>query len=152
LLETDAAKLLARGSVADHPVSVVATWGLSFQRIEDRSVASGDLLRLCAFLSPQAIPLSLLEHRADALPAESELVAAIGDRVSLNEAIAALLDYSLVSRLGDQLTLHGLVQAVVRDSLSDHDSRLWAGAAVRMLAAAFPAESDDPTTWADCQE
>jgi hypothetical protein len=138
LLETNLAQLLAEGRAADHPGSVVATWALSFRRVEATWSASADLLRLCAFLSPEAIPLSLLEQAAGELPPESGLGAAIGDRVSLNRVISVLLDYSLVSRLGDRLTLHGLVQAVMRDSLSSPDRQLWSSSTIRMLAAAFP--------------
>jgi hypothetical protein len=150
LLQTNLARLLAEGRVANHPGSVVATWALSFQRVGERSAAAADLLRLCAFLSPAAIPLGLLEQAAG-VPAESELAAAIGDRVGLNRAISALLDYSLLSRQGDRLTLHGLVQAVVRDSLPDPDRQLWASGAVRTLAAAFPTESDQPASWSQCR-
>jgi tetratricopeptide (TPR) repeat protein len=152
LLETNLARLLDEGKVANHPGSVVTTWDLSLQRIEERSAASADLLRLCAFLSPEAIPLSLLEQAAGALPAESGLAAVIGDRVGLNQLISVLLDYSLLSREGDRLTLQRLVQVVVRDSLSEADPQPWASTAVRMLAAAFPTESEEPARWAECQE
>jgi hypothetical protein len=86
--------------------------------------AEVSLLRFCAFLSPEAIPLSLLQQSASALPPESEMVAAIEEGISLNRAVSALLDYSLTSRLGDRLTVHGPVQAVVRDSLSDAGRQL----------------------------
>src|SRR5262249_14178047 len=44
LLETNLAKLLGEGRVADHPASVVTTWNLSFQRVAERSPPAGDLL------------------------------------------------------------------------------------------------------------
>jgi hypothetical protein len=44
----------------DHPASVATTWLLSFERVEQRSPASADLLRVCAFLAPDAIPEELL--------------------------------------------------------------------------------------------
>src|SRR5262249_26179600 len=121
LLKTNPTNLLAEGRVANHPASVIAVWALSFQHVAEQSSAAADLLRLCAFLSTEAISLSLLEGAAEALPSESDLVAAIVNRLSLNRAIALLLDYSLLSRQDDRLTLHGLVQAVVRDFLSGAD-------------------------------
>src|SRR6202043_3935930 len=43
--------LLRRGKFPiDHPDSVVATWSLSFQQVEQESFAAADLLRLLAFL------------------------------------------------------------------------------------------------------
>ena len=44
-----------RGRVSRYPVPVVTTWSLSFRRVEEKSLAAADLLRLCAFLSPDAI-------------------------------------------------------------------------------------------------
>jgi tetratricopeptide (TPR) repeat protein len=153
LLETSQAEVLAEGKVANHPRSVVATWHLSFQRVEERSPASADLLRLCAFLSPEPIPLSLLlEQEPSVLPPESSLATLVGDRASLNQVISGLFDYSLASREGDQLRLHGLVQAVARDSLSSADGEAWASSAVRMLAAAYPSNSEEPVVWSRCHE
>jgi tetratricopeptide (TPR) repeat protein len=152
LLETNLAKLLAEGRVANHPESVVATWGLSFKRVQESSSGATDLLRLCAFLSAEAIPLTLLEQAFVGLPPEAALRTAIADRMSLNRTISVLLNYSLMSREDDRLTLHRLVQAVVRDSLTGPDRQLWAGSAVRMLVATFPTESDEPDNWVQCRE
>jgi len=49
--------LKARGGlVPDHPGSVATTWSLSFAQVQVRSAAAVDLLRVCAFLHPDAIP------------------------------------------------------------------------------------------------
>ena len=40
-----------RARVPDHPEPVATTWSLSFARVEEKSPAAADLLRLCAFLS-----------------------------------------------------------------------------------------------------
>src|SRR5579884_814205 len=52
------------GIAADHP-PVAATWSLSFQKVEQTSPASTDLLRLCAFLAPDAIPEEIFTEGAD---------------------------------------------------------------------------------------
>src|SRR6266446_4022795 len=49
--------LKERGGVApDYPESVATTWSLAFQKVEQSNPAASDLLRLCAFLHPDAIP------------------------------------------------------------------------------------------------
>ncbi|HEY7355236.1 MAG TPA: helix-turn-helix transcriptional regulator, partial [Ktedonobacterales bacterium] len=49
--------LRQRGGMAqDHPDSVATTWALSFAQVEQRSPLAADLLRLCAWLHPDAIP------------------------------------------------------------------------------------------------
>jgi len=47
---------------------VATTWLLSFQQTEQQAPAA-DLLRLCAFLAPDDIPLSMLVAGAEHLPA-----------------------------------------------------------------------------------
>src|SRR5438874_641070 len=48
--------LSARGGlVPDHPEPVATTWSLSFEQVEKRSAVAADLLRVCAFLYPDAI-------------------------------------------------------------------------------------------------
>ena len=44
-----------RGLGDDHP-PVATTWSLAFQKVEEKNPAAADLLRLCAFLQPDAIP------------------------------------------------------------------------------------------------
>jgi hypothetical protein len=49
--------LQQRGRIpSDHPEPVTTTFSLSFHRIEQANHAAADLLRLCAFLDPDAIP------------------------------------------------------------------------------------------------
>jgi hypothetical protein len=64
------ADLLAEGapSKKDYPDTVLTTWTLAFQRVEEQMPAAGDLLRLCAFLAPDAIPRDLLSGYAPNLP------------------------------------------------------------------------------------
>jgi hypothetical protein len=45
--------------VTDHPEPVATTWLLSFTKVEEVNRAAADLLRLCAFMHPDAIPEEL---------------------------------------------------------------------------------------------
>src|SRR6202043_1187429 len=53
-------QLLQERRGTDHPKPVATTWNISFRDIELQNPAAADLLRLCAFLAPDAIPETIL--------------------------------------------------------------------------------------------
>ncbi len=134
--------LLARHSrlMLDYPDTVATTWSLSFQRVEQQSPAAADVLRLCAFLAPDAIPEELLMRGMAELGADPG--AQVVDSLKLNEALGVLLKYSLVRREENEntqvLSIHRLVQIVLKDSLDQQTQRAWAERIVRTVNAAFP--------------
>jgi tetratricopeptide (TPR) repeat protein/transcriptional regulator with XRE-family HTH domain len=139
LFRTRRKDLLARRSpLLDYPGTVATTWSLSFERVERQSPAAAEVLRFCAFLAPDAIPEDLLTHGASELGAV--LAAEAGDRLKLDAAIEVLLRYSLVRRDRDThtLTIHRLVQAVLKESMDEPTRRVWAARTVRAVSAAFP--------------
>jgi tetratricopeptide (TPR) repeat protein len=141
-------ELLRRGKPDAYPDTVATTWDLSFQKASEEVPASADLLKLCAFLAPDDIPKSLLTDGVEHLP--ESLASAVKDEMKLNDAVAALKRYSLMTVADDSLSVHRLVQAVARDRLSDVDRKRWAEAAVQLVNKVFPYESYDFRTWAKC--
>jgi len=135
---------------AGYPDTVATTWLISFAEAEQQSAAAADLLRLCAFLAPDDIPLQMLRDGAEHLP--EPLAAAVADKLALNKAIAALRRYSLIEKKDDNLSVHRLVQAVTRDRLAQDEQMKWAEAAVRMVNDAFPGNSDDVRNWPVCRK
>ncbi len=136
------ALLSRRGqSSLDYPHTVASTWSLSFQKVEQADPAAADLLRLCAFLDPDAIPETIVTEGARELG--SILGPVASDPLLLNEAIQVLRRYSLVKRDPDEkiLNLHRLVQVVLKDGLSEGMQRQWAERTVRAVNAVFPQES-----------
>ena len=140
LYATHRKDLLARHShlLLDYSETVATTWSLSFRQIEQQSPAAADLLRLCAFLAPDAIPEELLARGAAELG--SALEAAAADSFELNEALEVLRRYSLVRRDGSthMLSIHPLVQTVLKESMDQQTRRAWAERTVRAINAAFP--------------
>ena len=68
----------------------------------------------------------------------------------LNEAIADVRTYSLLRRNPDHtLTIHRLVQAVLKQGMNKSTQRRWAERAVRAVNKAFPEVDYD--TWLQCQ-
>ncbi len=140
LYQTQRTELLrSRGGFADdHPESVATTWSLSFAQVEQLNPAAADLLRLCAFLAPDAIPEELLTEGAQEL---GEMLAPVAaDAYLLNQAITALRAYSLLTRdpQAQTLTVHRLVQAVLRDSMPAEIQQQWMQRAVHAVEAAYP--------------
>ncbi|HLI05304.1 MAG TPA: FxSxx-COOH system tetratricopeptide repeat protein [Ktedonobacteraceae bacterium] len=137
------------GPAADHPEPVAMTWSLSLERIKQTNAAAIELLQVCAFLHPDAIPEELLSEGAAELGAVLAPVAA--DSFELDAAIEALRRYSLLRRSSDTQTLsiHRLVQAVIVDQMDEQVQRQWAERAVRAVCKAFPEVKFD--TWQRCQ-
>lgn len=138
------------GLIEDHPAPVATTWSISFEEVEHVDPTAADLLRLCAFLDPDAIPEELLRKGATALgPA---LAAAASDDLAINRTIEALWRYSLVGRHTDSqmLSMHRLVQIVLKETMDLESQRLWAERVVRALQLAFPTHVE-PGCWDACQ-
>ena len=135
-----AALLKARGGVVpDHPEPVATTWSLSFQQVQQRSAAAADLLRVCAFLHPDAIPEEIVTEGAASLGPALEAVAQ--SPLLLNQAIGVLRSYSLLTRQPEQhlLSVHRLVQAVLKDEMDASTFHQWAERVVQAVNDALPA-------------
>ena len=135
-----------RGDLAeDHPEPVATTWSLSFERMEQRSAAAADLLRLCAFLHPDAIPEEIITQGATVLGQVLETLS--NDPLALNAALKELRAYSLVRRDPSPQTfsLHRLVQAELRDGLDEPTRKGRAERVVKAVNTAF-LEVEEPAT------
>ncbi len=150
MFRTHALALLRRGQPGtDYPATVATTWEISFQRIETESPAGAALLQLCAFFAPDDIPRDVIAAGAEHLP--EPLRAAVGDALAFDDAVRAIRRYSLIETGGEAtLSLHRLVQAVIRDRLPEAERKSWAEAAVKVVSKAFPIGSDDVRTWKEC--
>ena len=132
----------------DYPDSVATTWSIAMEQVSKESPEAADLLNLCAFLAPDGISLEMFSEGAEHLP--EPLAATATDRLAMNRAIKILRRYSLIDADGEFLSVHRLVQVVVRDRLSEDDEKRWAEIAVAILSAALPFKSSDVSTWPRC--
>ena len=126
------------GLVRSHPEPVATTWSLSFVRVQQKMPAAAELLRLCAFLAPEDIAEEMITQGAPHLGPLLEPIAR--DAYEFNQAIEVLRAYSLVQRdpSTGALSIHRLVQAVLRDALPAEEAQLWAERTVCVVNAAFP--------------
>jgi len=131
--------LTYRGALMlNHPDSVSHTLMLSFSKLEQSNPAATDLLRLCTFLHPDAIPEELFTLSASELSPLLQPLAT--DPIALNLVIGDLLKYSLVQRNPETKTLkvHRLTQVSLRDAMSEDTQRAWAERTVRDSIVSFP--------------
>lgn len=151
LYQEHSTELLKRRSALspEYPHTVATTWSLSFQQIERDDPAASDLLRLCAFLAPEAIPEEILTEGAKALSPVLKSVAS--KPLELNKAMETLYKFSLVRRNADTgtLVIHRLVQMVIKDRMNKKTRHQWARRAVRAVGYAFPAARF--SNWKRCQ-
>ena len=107
--------------------SVILTWHISFNQIREENDSAAKLLSLMSVLERQDIPQYLFHGELDDF--------------SFDNAIALLLDFSLISQDLNRRTfeMHRLVQIAMRTWLEKHNEKgLWEGIAVTMLARVFP--------------
>lgn len=145
------ALLLRRGNVSpDHPESLAATWSLSFEKIALKHPPAIELLQVCAFLQPDAIPEEMLTSGISKLTPSLRLLAR--DPFAMDEALEVLITFSLIHRDAEthMLSLHRLVQVVLREQMDEQTQRLWAERTVQVVEQAFLSVSF--TTWQNSQE
>jgi len=134
----------------EYPYTVASTCAVSFQRIEQLNPAAAELLRLCHFLHSDAIPEAMITGGTPEL--DPVLQSAAADPHELNGAIRELLNYSLMRRDPNARTLsvHRLVQEVLKSEMDEATQRRWAERVVRVVNRVFPEISF--ATWSLCQQ
>ena len=151
LYEGERAKLLAdRGAVGDHDhASVSTTFALAFTKVEAANPATADLLRLGALLAPEAIPEEIFLKGA--LVLGDRLGPACSSRSEFNSMISVAYRLSLLQRdpPSRTLSIHRLVQDVMRGMMDGEARRLWAERAVRTVSCAFP--DVEYSAWPACE-
>lgn len=132
----------SRAVTGRYPHSVATTWSLNFESVGAASSTSADLLKFCAFLSPDKIPLDLIVRAAPHLGSalSTRLKNLQNDDLVLNELLEPLTSYSLIQQDpgARSFSIHRLVQTVLRTGLSDNAQREWAVRTIHALNDAFP--------------
>ncbi|GAA4573702.1 FxSxx-COOH system tetratricopeptide repeat protein [Planotetraspora kaengkrachanensis] len=149
LLAKQAARLLDANKPADYPLSMTAAWSLSVAQLESRLPEAVELLKCCAFFGPESIPRDVFGELPPALAGQSRLQPILSDTILLSKAIRMLGRYALIriESTGRTITLHRLVQALMRAELSEEDRAAFRHEVHLLLAAFAPQSSDDVTTW-----
>ena len=136
LLREATARILEQGASPDYPTSMTAAWQISVARLRQQSPRALELLRCCAFLGPEPIPSEVFKFGSE--ESQTGVGSLIADPIELSTAISALGRFALVRMDGPYITVHRLIQALLRDELDPEDQRSYRQDAHSILAAGAP--------------
>lgn len=139
-----------RAESPQYPRSVATTYEISIQSLAEEAPEAVELLNLLAFAAPEAFPLSVLTNAGEALPPELQGLA--DDAIARADARSAIRKLSLAQVVGDSISMHRVVQAVVRDRLSAERGHEISAGLVEVWSAVFPFDQNDPETWSGSVE
>jgi hypothetical protein len=86
-----------------HGTTIARTWRITLDTVADRNPLALHVLRVMAWYAPDDIPRTLVRR-----------ISADDDPIGLDEALALLADYSMITLTQHTVTMHRLVQAVAR--------------------------------------
>ncbi|WP_152991438.1 FxSxx-COOH system tetratricopeptide repeat protein [Frankia sp. R43] len=139
--------MLSLGEDLAYGGTVDTAWSLTLAQLDGASPATIGLLRLCALLAPEPVPLNLFTEHPELLPDSVRSIVENHPEIAIDEQVAVALSYSMCQRHGDSLQVHRLVQTVISGQLSDIEHSRYLDSIQRLLAAAAPSDADDPATW-----
>ncbi|MFE6889967.1 FxSxx-COOH system tetratricopeptide repeat protein [Streptomyces sp. NPDC057694] len=149
-LHTHPAALLNEGEAGDYPRSLAAVIGLGLDQLAQDDPTGLAVVRVCALLGPEPIPVRWLMTVED-ITADDEalsgLVRVVNDEMLLRRAIGTTVRFGLATSNRDGVRLHRLVQSVIRDLLPATARERVRRHARALLVANRPGDPEDPATW-----
>ena len=129
------------GEADEYELTIARTWNLSFDAVRERQKANpipeAVLLALFSILAPDAIPRSIF------MQVNSEFEPAMEDW------LADLNHYSLIDLQAEELSIHRLVQEMIRRSPTCPDRRASLELTLKAVTSAHP--GGDHAQWAECR-
>ncbi len=148
LLAAGHPRLMAAGHPQWYGETVATTWAVSIAAACEEQPQAGALLAILAYLAPDDIPRDLIPRHASVL--DSPLREVAGDPVAWDLLFSSLIAFSLVTADPERISIHRLVQQTIRIQLTPQERTAARDCAVRLLAAAFPADWRDTASWPAC--
>ena len=123
-----------------YPYSIATTGLMSFHEIVKNNPSAANLFRLLAFFNPDGVLIEFLKSGVKGM--DDDLERLVSDEVALPEALLSFETRSLVKwdRQNSSIILHRLVQAVVKDEMSDTDSTTFKAMTIDVCDQSFPQE------------
>ena len=145
LLDEHTSKIMAEGKAPEYPLSMTAAWTLSVSMLRQQLPEAVELLRCCAFFAPAPIPREVFRRGGQA--ADSRLREVITDPILLARAIRELGRLALLRIDGPMISVHRLIQALLRDELNSDEQASYRHEVHSLLAAAVPKDPNDSRLW-----
>ena len=145
LVDQHTRRIMAEGKSPEYPMSMTAAWAISVSALQDRLPPALEILRCCAFFGPDPIPREVFRPSTPA--PGSRLDDVIADDILLSRAIRELGRLALVKIDGPKLSVHRLIQALLRDGLDPDERNSYRQDAHAILAAGAPKDPTDSRLW-----
>jgi Tetratricopeptide repeat/NB-ARC domain/Heterokaryon incompatibility protein (HET) len=118
--------------------SVATTWKMSFHRLQTTNPNSIKLIEILAFLSSDEIPIEFLKAGKTGLGPDFDHI--LRNDFYLRQSLRGLESYSLIRIWGNgqKITIHRLVQSVIKDNLDINARGFMNAQTVQMALSAFP--------------
>ena len=137
----------AQPKLGHYPDTIATTWALNLKEVQKTAPAAATLLNYCAFLHPDAIPFNLFTQGAAELgePLATALADASDDPLEIYDLLNPLVNYSLirVESESQSLSLHRLVQEVIRLELSSEGCQSWVEPLFKATKQVIPEKDED---------
>jgi len=150
LLESNSKKILSlKSETQTYPNEVAYVFQKSLEKVDEKNLAAGELIRLCCFLDSDSIPDIIFRDGKEELG--EELSKAAEDDFEWGEVIREATRFSLIQRNTDKesLRIHRLVQKVIRESLENPEE--FAKKAAMALSEGFP-DPNEFKNWPLCEK
>ena len=139
LLDRQIVRIMAEGRSKEYPMSVTAAWTISVDKVKQQLPAAQELMRCCAFFGPDPIPRDVFHSGTRA--GSTSVTELMADPILLARAIRVLGRFALVNMGEGVISVHRLVQALLRGDLDETQRGQYQHDVHLILAAAAP---DDP--------
>jgi tetratricopeptide (TPR) repeat protein len=139
-----ASELYDTNREAFYTQTVATTWKVSIDAARAEASGAGAVLAMAAYLAPDAIPRSLLDTRGSGEDPR--------ERGRVDAALDVLHRYSLAEVTDTTVSVHRLVQKVVRDDAQSRGDTTGAEMALKALLDAFPEDVQLPASWPGCEQ
>ncbi|MBU1626201.1 toll/interleukin-1 receptor domain-containing protein, partial [bacterium] len=130
---------------ADYPETITTVFELTFQKAEEQYKGAIEFLTFCSFLAPDDIPIKELKQETAGLTPNLNLV--FKDNEAIDKMLHLLESYSLITVADSMITIHRLVQKIVRDKLDDQSRRDWIDKLYSLFNDVFTFDRKDLGTW-----
>lgn len=135
----------------EYPYSAARTWQIAVEELRESNRAAVEMLEICSFFGPDPIPMRLLYSRA---VTRALTIDAAELDVSVAKLLRALNRFGLArfDQGSETLTVHRLVQAVVRDGVGPQRWKELRRVVHTALVDAKPRDPDATADWPEFDE
>ena len=107
--------IIKEGKPIDYDYTIATTWEISFVELKKRNPMALEFINICSFLSPDKIELSLFINSSDNI--SDSIVNKISSELELDKILGLLREFSLIRSHEDSISIHRLVQLVIKNKL-----------------------------------